>query len=84
MMTYTEIRFMTLEEALWQDPERMSGAVCFRTTRVPVSIFFEYLQAGRLNEFFDGYPGVTQEHADAVIAASQELIDEQFVRKKSA
>ena len=63
---------MTLEEALWQDPERMSGAVCFRNSRVPVSIFFEYLQAGHLDEFFDGYPGVTKEQAEAVIGASKD------------
>ena len=27
---------MTLEEAVWVDPDRMSGAPCFRGSRLPV------------------------------------------------
>lgn len=73
---------MDLQEALWQDPERMSGALCFRNTRVPVSIFFEYLEAGRVDEFFKGYPGITREQTQAVIEASQWLIESEF--RKSA
>ena len=49
---------MTLEEALWQDLERMSGTVCFRGTRITVSILFDYLQLGDLVDFFDGGPEV--------------------------
>ena len=51
---------------------------------MPVSIFFEYLRAGKLNEFYSGYPGVSQEQVETVIAASEELIDDQFGQKKSA
>jgi|CXWL01.1.fsa_nt_gi uncharacterized protein (DUF433 family) len=75
---------MTIEEALWQDDDRMSGAVCFRHTRIPVSIFFEHVEANRLNEFRTGFPDVTEEQMSAVIEASQSLIRELFQKRKSA
>ncbi|HSI73921.1 MAG TPA: DUF433 domain-containing protein [Fimbriimonas sp.] len=58
---------MRVEDALCQDPDRLSGAVCFRGTRVPVSILFEYLEAGRLDDFFRGYPNVQQDQVKAVL-----------------
>lgn len=66
---------MTLEEALWQDEERMSGAVCFRGTRVPVSILFEHLVVGRLDEFYRGYPNVSAEQVEAVVNASMDYVE---------
>ena len=57
---------MTLQEALWQDPERMSGAICFRNTRVPVTMLIAYLEKGDLGGFFSGFPGVTPGQVDAV------------------
>ena len=37
---------MTLEEAVWIDPDRMSGAPCFRGTRLPVQQLFDWLADG--------------------------------------
>ena len=34
---------MTLEQAVWVDPGRMSGAPCFRGSRVPVQQLFDWL-----------------------------------------
>lgn len=46
----------TYKELLWQDPDRMSGAVCFYGTRIPVAFLFDYLEAGRsLEEFCADY-----------------------------
>ena len=43
---------MTLEEAVWIDPGRMSGAPCFRGTRLPVQQLFDWLADGvPLDEF---------------------------------
>jgi uncharacterized protein (DUF433 family) len=69
---------MSLDEALWQDDGRMSGAVCFRNTRIPVSILLDYLEVGQLDEFTRRYPDVSSEQVHAVIAASQSLIDGHF------
>jgi uncharacterized protein (DUF433 family) len=53
---------------VWQNPERMSGALCFDQTRLPVSTLFEYLELGSsLDEFLDCFEGVTREQAVAVL-----------------
>lgn len=65
-------------EALWQDPARMSGAVCFLGTRIPVSILFDYLENDQLEEFYRGYPDVSREQVRSVLEASEQLVVEQF------
>ncbi len=75
---------MNIYEALWQDDERMSGAVCFRGTRVPLSIMFEYLAANRMEEFYSGYPNVTQEQVQTVLKESKHQIESKFPQRKSA
>lgn len=53
---------------MWTDPERMSGAPCFRNSRVPVQTLFDYLEDNHtLDEFLDHFPPVTREQAEAVI-----------------
>lgn len=53
---------------VWINPERVSGAPCFYGTRVPLKNLFDSLAAGEtLDEFLDGYEGVTREQAQAVI-----------------
>lgn len=48
---------------LWQDPDRMSGAICFYGTRIPVSFLFDYVERGeKLEDFARDY------RVDAAIA----------------
>lgn len=43
------------------DPEIMSGAPCFRGTRVPIQHLMDYLEGGdSIEEFLDGFPSVTR------------------------
>jgi uncharacterized protein (DUF433 family) len=52
---------------IWINPDRMSGAPCFYGTRVPVKTLFDYLEGGQtLDDFLDGFPGVTREQAVAI------------------
>ena len=37
---------MTLEQAVWVDPGRMSGVPCFRGSRLPVQQLFDWLADG--------------------------------------
>ena len=61
-----------LKEALWVDPERMSGAVCFRNTRVPVQALFDTLRHGVSVSYFLGdYEGVSEAQALAVVRWEQ-------------
>ncbi len=75
---------MTIDEALWQDPDRVSGAVCFRKTRIPIAILFDYLEAHDLSGFFENYPDVSSEMVDAVLETSKELIQREFPKRQIA
>ncbi|MDQ3812708.1 MAG: DUF433 domain-containing protein [Armatimonadota bacterium] len=57
------------------DPERVSGAPCFVGTRVPIKTLWDYLEGGdSLDEFLDGFPGVTREQAIAVLELARECL----------
>lgn len=70
---------MTLDEALWQDPARCSGAVCFRNTRIMVSILFDNLNhPGGYELFLENYPDVTPDMVQAVLDYAETAIDRRF------
>lgn len=53
------------------NPARMSGVPVFAGTRVPVQTLFDHLAAGdALDEFLDGFEGVSREQAVAAIDAA--------------
>jgi uncharacterized protein (DUF433 family) len=59
---------------IWVDPERLSGAPCFKGTRVPVDSLFTNLESGlSLDEYLDCFPDVTREQAVAVLEYAQKL-----------
>jgi uncharacterized protein (DUF433 family) len=61
-----------LKGVLSQDPEVMSGAICFAGTRVPVQALLDtLLHGGNLENFYEGWPGVTPEQAEAVLQWEQ-------------
>ena len=63
-----------LSALIWADIERVSGAPCFRGTRVPVQILFDHLAEGQLDEFFEDFPGVSRETVVAVIDLSAKAL----------
>ena len=53
---------------VWVDPERLSGASCFRGTRVPVDSLFTNLESGlSVDEYLECFPEVTREQAIALL-----------------
>lgn len=53
---------------IWSNANRVSGTPCFYGTRVPVKNLFDSLAAGEtLDEFLDGFDGVSREQALAVL-----------------
>jgi uncharacterized protein (DUF433 family) len=57
---------------VWINRERLSGAPCFYGTRVPLKNLFDYLEGGEtLDEFLEGFPGVTREQAVVVLELAQ-------------
>jgi uncharacterized protein (DUF433 family) len=57
-----------LDEAIWINPGRMSGAPCFRGTRVPVQSLIDFLEGGEsIDQFLVLYPSVTRQQVLAVL-----------------
>ena len=61
---------MTLEQAVWVDPGRMSGAPCFRGSRLPVQQLFDWLADGvSLDEFIEDFQ-IDRAAAETVLCAA--------------
>jgi len=61
-----------LKHVLEQDPEVMSGAVCFIGTRVPVQALLDTLHHGLgVDDFLTGFPDVPRDFANAVVRWEQ-------------
>ena len=59
-------------------PDRLGGTPVFAGTRVPVQTFFEYIEGGETFEtFLDHFPGVTRDHAMAVLVLPKAALIEQ-------
>jgi uncharacterized protein (DUF433 family) len=57
------------------DPQIMHGAVCFRGTRVPVSVVLDNLAAGETPErILDNYPSLKPEHIPAALAYAANVV----------
>lgn len=81
MSLITPKKEVILEEIVWADPERMSGAPCFYGTRVPVKNLFDYLEGGRsLETFLEDFDGVSREQADAVLRLAMDSLLERLKR----
>ncbi len=53
-------------------PQRLSGKPCFAGTRVPIQNLFDYLEGGEtIEDFLEGFPGVSREQAVAVLELAQ-------------
>lgn len=58
-----------------RDPEIMSGALCFKGTRVPIQNLFDYLEgSSSLEDFLEDFPSVSRKAAIAVLEAAKERL----------
>jgi uncharacterized protein (DUF433 family) len=58
-----------------RDPEILGGTPVFVGTRVPVTILFDYLEAGdSLDVFLNEFPSVGREQAVAALERAREVI----------
>lgn len=71
----------TLSEVLMEakflsrDPDIMSGALCFKGTRVLVQTLFDYLEgSSSLENFLEDFPSVSREAAVAVLEVAKERL----------
>lgn len=62
------------------DAEIMHGVMCFRGTRVPVSIVLDNLADGETSQrILDQYPSLKPVHVSAALAYAAELARERIV-----
>ncbi len=62
------------------DPQILHGTVCFRGTRVPVSVVLDNLAAGESTQgILDEYPSLMAEHIPAAVAYAADLARERIV-----
>jgi uncharacterized protein (DUF433 family) len=62
------------------DPNIMHGAVCFRGTRIPVSVVLDNLAANEPPQrILQQYPTLKPEHISAAIAYAADLARERIV-----
>ena len=65
-------------QATSKNPNIMSGALVFASTRVPVDILIDYLKAGEtLERFLEGFPTVKREQAEAFLQEALESVKAQ-------
>ena len=58
----------SLKNLIERRTDILGGTPVFKSTRVPVSTFFEYLEAGHsLNDFLEDFPTVTRQQAIQVL-----------------
>lgn len=62
------------------DPTILHGAVCFRGTRIPVSVVLDNLAANETPErILEQYPSLKPEHIPAALAYAADLARERIV-----
>jgi uncharacterized protein (DUF433 family) len=62
-----------LDEVVWVDPDRLSGAPCFRGTRIPVQMLIDHLAAGfALDEFLETVPSLDRTQAQRFLELAGE------------
>lgn len=62
-------------DVIVKNPKIMHGAPVFRGTRVPLQALFDYLEAGdSLDDFLEGFPGVSREMAIAALEQAKDLL----------
>lgn len=66
-----------LDEAVWVSAQRMSGAPCFRGTRVPIQSLIDFLEGGEtIDGFIKLYPPITREQVLTVLDfANRQLLE---------
>ena len=70
---------------MWVDPDRLSGAPCFRGTRIPVQMLIDYVAAGfSLDEFLETVPSLERDQAQRFLELAGEQMKECASFRRSA
>jgi uncharacterized protein (DUF433 family) len=71
---------MDWKHQITSDPQVMHGVVCFRGTRIPVSVVLDNLATGETAErVLAQYPSLKPEHITAALGYAADLASERIV-----
>lgn len=71
----SSVQIAPLTDLIVVHPEIVSGTPCFAGTRVPIQNLFDYLEGGEtIEDFLEGFPGVSREQAVAVLHLAEEQL----------
>ena len=74
-----------LQPYVLSDPQIMSGAMCFRGTRVTVLNFVDHIEAGyTIDGFLESFPTVQREQAVSVLVALKKLATDALSKEVAA
>jgi len=63
--------------AVDRNPAKLSGAWCFRGTRVPAASFFEHIDRGStIDEFLEWFPAVSREQAHQILVFAKSSLEQ--------
>lgn len=63
--------------AVDRNPAKLSGAWCFKGTRLNVASLFEHLDHGStIEEFLEWFPEVSRQHVHGVLAFANESLEQ--------
>jgi uncharacterized protein (DUF433 family) len=69
------IAMATTQSVINIDPEILGGEPVFHGTRVPIEIFWDYLEGGySIDEFLAQYPSVQREQCIALVSMAREKV----------
>ncbi len=63
------------------DPEIMGGTPVFRGTRVPIQALFDHLPEPGISEFLYGFPSISMEMVEEVLAIAAKKVTSKQRRK---
>lgn len=55
------------EKLVWSHPDRVSGDLLIYETRVPLSLFLQFLSENKIEEFEEAYPSVSKDKIIAIL-----------------
>jgi len=76
-MDMTAQQKTALSDVIWIDPERVSGAPCFKGTRVPVQNLLDYIEGGStIEDFLQDFPSVCRMQVIQFLELAKEYLIE--------
>ncbi len=62
------LKILLKEKLVWTNRDRVSGELLIYKTRVPFSLFLQFLSENKLEDFEDAYPSVSKDQIISILS----------------